>query len=87
MSRPQTQVITSQEINEYVTIDIVGALGLYTVLYKDKPINVKQKYKTVNGPRFKYPKMTYTTSAPAVNLADKLNQQFNCEDFKATRIL
>ena len=87
MSRPSAEIILSREVTDYMGLDILTAQGLWAVVYKSRPFNIKQRYWSMNGELTKYPKTVYPSLAPAKNLAKKLNEQFFTEDFTAVKIL
>lgn len=87
MVRPAAEILQSKQINDYLSIDILNAHGLYAVVYKSKPINLKQKYWNAHGLLTKYPKTVFSNQAPANNLAAKLNKEFFTEDFSVIKIL
>ena len=86
MSRPARPSLLSTQTDE-CEFDIVEAGGLWTVLYKDKPFNVRKKYYIWKGKTMKTYQTTYPTIAPANNLAEKLNKQFGTLDFTVHKIL
>jgi hypothetical protein len=87
MARPKPQILLSKEISQEAGIDILSASSLYAVLYQDQPFNVKQRYYTLKSQLNKYPKTVFPSSAPAENLAKKLNEIFHTTDFAVTQIL
>jgi hypothetical protein len=87
MSRPAAEIILSTEVDDFNGIDVLTASALYTVLYKDRPINLKTRYWNARGEFKKYLRTTYPSIKPAENLANKLNLQFNCSDFTAKKII
>jgi len=87
MARTKPTVIMSIQFDDYNQIDILEAQGVWTVLYKQRPINVKNISMHLEGLRAKYAKVTYPSPAPARLLAKKLNTKFNCTDFTAVKIL
>jgi ribosomal protein S26 len=87
MSRPKPTILLTKELTETTGIDILNAVSLYAVLYKLQPINIKQRYFCISCAINKYPKTVFTTVAPARNLAEKLNTEFNTLDFTVTKIL
>ena len=87
MTRPSAQVLLNKEFTEETGCEILAAKGLYAVLYKLQPINVKLKYYCISGPINKYTKSVYPNLKPAENLAAKLNAEFNTTDFSVKRVL
>ena len=75
------------EIDEFTGIDILTATALYTVLYKDKPINLKNRYWNARGEFKKYTRTTYPNDKPAINLCKKLNDLFNTTEFTVKKII
>jgi len=87
MSRPPATTILSTNLDDYTGIEVLNAESLYTVLYKQQPINVKNKYWNAQGQFNKYQRTTYPTAKPAVNLAKKLNELFFTDEFTVKKIL
>jgi hypothetical protein len=87
MSRPKAQTLLSTQIDDFNGIEILAATSLYTVLYKQQPINIKNKYWSARGEFNKYTKTTYPNKKPAENLAKKLNELFFTTDFTVAKIL
>jgi hypothetical protein len=87
MARPTATTLLSTQIDDFTGIEILQAESLYTVLYKQQPINVKNKYWNAQGEFNKYTRTTYPSEKPAVNLANKLNKLFFTTDFTAVKIL
>jgi hypothetical protein len=87
MARPKAEVIDRINVDDYLTIEILTAPGLWSVLYKKQAINVKRLRLNVHGEDFKYMRTTYVSAAPARNLAAKLNEYFMCKDFTVVKVL
>lgn len=87
MARPGAEILLSKELTDVTGIDILAATNLYAVLYRSQPINLKQRYFCISGAVNKYSKTVFTSCAPARNLADKLNTEFNTLDFSVRQIL
>ena len=81
MARPQPTVLM-EAINPdtYKSEQILEADAVYAVFYKDKPINIKTVNKLVTAP-VKYKKTSFQNPGYALNLAKRLNEQFQTEDF------
>jgi hypothetical protein len=87
MARPQAEILLTTNQTDTLTTDVMAAQGLWAVLYKDKPVNVRNRYWTDRGETIKYTKSVYPYSAPAKNLAEKLNAMYYTEDFTVVKIL
>jgi hypothetical protein len=83
MSRPKPTVIL-QDLN-YDTNKgywVCEADAIYAVCYRGRPILVKfQNDISNNYPGPKYVKTSFPSAGHAFNLADRLNERFNTEDF------
>jgi hypothetical protein len=87
MARPKAELIDRINVDDFLTIEILTAPGLWAVLYKAQAINLKRLRLTVQGDDFKYMRTTYVSAAPANNLAKKLNEYFMCDDFTVVKVL
>ena len=87
MARPGAEILLSTQVDDLTGIEVLSAPALYTVLYKDQPINIRNKYWSARGEFNKYTRTTYPSAKPAENLAKKLNELFFCRDFTAKKIL
>ena len=86
MARPTARTIISTEYKD-VQIDILEAQGQYTVLYKDQPFNIRQRYWNIQGEINKYIRTSYSSLSPAQRLALRLNTAFNTNDFAVKKVL
>ena len=86
MARPQATVLLDKTITQGLKFEILAADTMYIVLYKQEPFNFKKSYWSITGTTFKYHKVAFPNSAPAYNLADKLNTEFNCSDFSVRQV-
>jgi hypothetical protein len=87
MARPSATILVSRHLDDFNSIEVLDAQGLYAVLYKDLPFNLKTKYWSERGELKKYIRTTYPNQAPADNLAAKLNRDFFTEDFTVKKII
>ena len=87
MSRPPAKLITTTQVNEQFGIDILEAPALYAVLYQQQAFNIKNRYITVQGEINKYIRTVFPNYKTAVNLATKLNENFDCQDFTVKRLM
>ena len=82
MSRPKPTVlleITNKK--NYKTEQVLEADAIWAVFYKDKPVNLKTSSMLAQEIGPKYKKVSFSNSGHAINLAEKLNKLFQCEDF------
>lgn len=86
MARPAPRVIDSVEL-EYYTLDILESEGYWTVFYQGEPVALRQKYYTSEGMKMKYPRNGFNNQAHCENLANKLNEHFNCLDFTCEQLV
>lgn len=82
MSRPKPQVlveITNKET--YKTEQVLASEGIWAVYYEERPINLKTSNYLVQYPGPKYKKVSFSNPGHAINLAKKLNEQFQTDKF------
>lgn len=87
MARPKPEIIISSNVSDWLTVDILKAEHLYTVLYNNQPINIRQRYWSAQGETIKYAKPTYASRASAENLAAKLNTDFFTDKFTVKEVI
>jgi hypothetical protein len=82
MSRPKPNVLIEIINNKtYKTEQILDSNGIWAVYYKNKPFNLKTQNMLIQYPGPKYKKTSFVNSGHAINLAKKLNNQFETTDF------
>lgn len=87
MSRPKPTVlleITNKKT--YKTEQVLEADAIWAVFYQDKPINLKTSSIVAQSLGPKYKKVSFSNAGHAHNLAEKLNKQFNCQDFSVFKL-
>jgi hypothetical protein len=87
MSRPKPTVlleITNKKT--YKTEQVLEADAIWAVFYQDKPINLKTSSIVAQQVGPKYKKVSFSNAGHAHNLAEKLNKQFNCQDFSVFKL-
>lgn len=87
MSRPKPTVlleITNKK--NYKTEQVLEADAIWAVFYKDKPVNLKVSSIIAQEVGPKYKKVSFSNSGHAINLAEKLNKTFNCQDFSVYKL-
>jgi len=87
MSRPKPNVLL-EYINKknYRSEQVLDAEAIWAVFYKDKPFNLKSSNALTNYPGPKYKKTSFSNPGHAFNLAKKLNELFNCQDFCVVKL-
>jgi len=82
VSRPKPQILT--EITNkvtYKTDQVLASDGVWAVYFQDRPINIKTQNMLIQYPGPKYKKTAFANPGHAINLAKKLNKQFQTADF------
>lgn len=87
MARPSASIIISTQLNDQLGIDILQAPGQWIVLYKEQPVNIRQRYWDIKGELPKYMRTSFPNANPAQRLAAKLNAAFFTEDFTVKKII
>ena len=87
MSRPKPRILL-EYVNKknYKCEQVLDAESIWAVFYKDKPFNLKSFNSLVNYPGPKYKKVSFSNPGHAVNLAKKLNSQFQWKDFNVVML-
>ena len=87
MSRPKPTVLL-EFVNKktYRSEQVLEAEAIWAVFYKDKPFNLKSSNILTNYPGPKYKKVSFSNPGHALNLAKKLNEMFNCNDFEVLQL-
>jgi hypothetical protein len=87
MSRPKPNVLLEvTNKKSYKTEQVLEADAIWAVFYKDKPVNLKTTSVVAQQVGPKYKKVSFSNSGHALNLAEKLNKLFNCEDFSVYKL-
>lgn len=87
MSRPKPQVLLEiTNKRNYKTDQVLEADAIWAVFYKDKPINLKTTSMVAQQLGPKYKKVSFSNAGHAFNLAEKLNRQFNTNDFSVYKL-
>ena len=87
MSRPKPNVLLEKTSSStYKCEQILDAEAIWAVFYKDKPFNLKSSNALTNYPGPKYKKTSFSNPGHAHNLAKKLNNLFNVDDFNVHKL-
>ena len=87
MSRPKPTVL-AEVTNKatYKTDQVLASDGVWAVYYQNRPINIKTQNILIQYPGPKYKKVSFSNPGHAINLAKKLNKQFQTEDFTVVKL-
>jgi hypothetical protein len=87
MSRPKPKVLLEvTNKKSYKTEQVLEAEAIWAVFYKDEPVNLKTTSVVAQQVGPKYKKVSFSNSGHALNLAEKLNKLFNCDDFSVYKL-
>jgi len=87
MSRPKPDVILEHiDKKTYKAEQVLKADAIWAVFYQGEPFNLKSANVLTNYPGPKYKKVSFSNPGHALNLAKKLNDLFNCSDFKVVKL-
>ena len=87
MSRPKPKVILEHhDTTNYKTEQVLAASNVYSVFFNDAPINLRTMHSYLNYPGPKYKKTSFSNPGHAFNLAERLNKQFNTDEFCVRRL-
>jgi len=83
MSRPKPTVLLEYiDKKTYRAEQVLDATAIWAVFYNGKPFNLKSSNSITNYPGPKYKKVSFSNPGHAHNLAKKLNEMFNTDEFK-----
>ena len=87
MSRPKPNVLL-EHINTktYRAEQVLEAEAIWAVFYKNQAFNLKSFNALTNYPGPKYKKTSFSNPGHAHNLASKLNEMFNCNEFTVYKL-
>lgn len=87
MARPKPKVLIEHTDKiTYKTDQILEADAVWAVFYKNTAFNLKSFNSLTNHPGPKYKKTSFSNPGHAINLAEKLNAQFNTSDFEVIQL-
>jgi hypothetical protein len=87
MSRPKPTVLLELTNKKtYKTEQVLEAEAIWAVFYKNAPVNLKTTSLVAQQVGPKYKKVSFSNSGHAMNLAEKLNKLFGCEDFSVYKL-
>lgn len=82
MSRPKPDILL-EYVNKknYRAEQVLAAEAIWAVFYQGKPFNLKSSNMLTSYPGPKYKKTSFSNPGHAYNLAQKLNEMFNTQEF------
>lgn len=87
MSRPKPTVLLEHvDKKTYRSEQVLDADAIWAVFYQGKPFNLKSSNSITNYPGPKYKKVSFSNPGHAFNLAKKLNEMFNTDEFAVYRL-
>ena len=87
MSRPKPTVLL-EYINQktYKVEQILDSEAIWAVFYQEKPFNLKSSNLLTSYPGPKYKKTSFSNPGHAHNLAKKLNELFDTDEFTVCQL-
>jgi len=90
VSRPKPTILLELSNKKtYKSEQVLEAEAIWAVFYKGKPVNLKTVDLIARSSKksiAKYKKNSFSNSGHAFNLAEKLNNLFNCKDFEVYKL-
>jgi len=87
MSRPKPTVLLEHiDKKTYRAEQVLDAEAIWAVFYDSKPFNLKSLNSITNYPGPKYKKVSFSNPGHAHNLASKLNDMFNTDEFAVYKL-
>ena len=87
MSRPKPIVLLEHiDKKTYKSDQVLRADAIWAVFYNGAPFNLKSANMLTNYPGPKYKKVSFSNPGHAINLAKKLNDLFNCDEFTVVQL-
>jgi hypothetical protein len=88
MPRPlPTVLLESVDETTYKKQQVLKSEGIWAVFYDGSPINLKTQNALIAIPGPKYKKVSFSNGGHAINLAKKLNKEYNTNKFTVILLL
>jgi hypothetical protein len=82
MSRPKPSVLLEHTNKQsYRCEQVLESEAIWAVFYQSKPFNLKSFNSNMDNAGPKYKKTSFSNPGHAINLAERLNELYNCNDF------
>jgi len=85
MARTAPKILLSKT-DLFFTEQVVSCEGVFAVLYKGNPFQLKSIRDNYGAKDFKYKRTVFVNHAHAYRLADRLNQLYGCDDFTVSEL-
>ena len=88
MSRPKPTILLEiTDKKTFKTEQVLEADAIWAVFYKGMPVNLKTSSILAQESGPKYKKVSFSNKGHAINLTEKLNKMFNCNDFDVYKLV
>jgi len=88
VSRPKPTILLEiTDKKTFKTEQVLEADAIWAVFYKGMPVNLKTSSILAQESGPKYKKVSFSNKGHAINLAEKLNKMFNCNDFDVYKLV
>ena len=88
MSRPKPKILLRHtDKKTHKTEEILEAGAIFAVYFQGRPINLRTRHKLINYPGPKYKRTAFSSPGHAHNLADKMNDKYNTDEFTVVELL
>ena len=86
MSRPKPNVLMTTLERDDLALDVCECDAVYAIYYQNKPIKIRTRSPYGEWPKPKYGKSSFPEPGHAFNLAEKLNEKFETNEFYVVRL-
>tara|TARA_B110000503_G_scaffold28131_1_gene44949 strand:- start:26818 stop:27108 length:291 start_codon:yes stop_codon:yes gene_type:complete len=87
MSRPKPNILLEHvDKKTYKSEQVLQADAIWAVFFKNQPFNLKSSNMLTSYPGPKYKKVSFSNPGHAINLAKKLNDMFNSDEFTVVKL-
>lgn len=87
MARPAAETIISRQTEDGGTEEILASHGVWVLAYRGLPCALREKYWAADGEHVKYPRTGYNNRAHCERLAERLNRDFNTDQFSCLEVV
>ena len=87
MSRPKPTILREYiDKKTYKTEQVLQSDAIWAVFFQNQPFNLKSANMLTSYPGPKYKKTSFSNPGHALNLAKKLNNLFNSDEFTVVKL-